>query len=105
MRLPPYESLRLPNDADISVTASEQFPLLVLGKLGLGRIPTEAGEFSPFCPSCYGQRSSSADRARYGEGGTKDQELSPQARPSKGRADDENPGQQKATHGAPPGKA
>ena len=89
----------------MSVTASEQFSLFVLGKFGLGWIPTGAGEFSPFSPSGQGQRASSADRARHGEAGTEHQELSPQGRPSKGRADDEDPGQQKATHGAPPRKA
>src|SRR5437762_11657330 len=89
----------------MSVTASEQFPLFVLGKVGHGRIPTGAAEFSPFSPSGQGQRTSSADRARHGEGGTKHQELCPQALPSKGRGDDEDPGQQKATHGAPPRKA
>jgi len=47
----------------MSVTASEQFPLFVLGKFGLGRIPTGAGEFSPFSPSGHGQRTSRADRA------------------------------------------
>src|SRR5436190_3762873 len=89
----------------MSVTASEQFPLFVLGKVGHGRIPTGAGEFSPFSPSGHGQRTSSADRARHGERGTEHQELSPQGLSSKGRADDEDPGQQKATHGAPPRKA
>jgi len=88
----------------MSVTASEQFPLFVLGKFGLGRIPTGAGEFSPFSPSGHGQRTSRADRARHGEHGTQHQDLSPQGLPSKGRADDEDPGQQKATHGAPPRK-
>src|SRR5439155_19027261 len=89
----------------MSVTASEQLPLFVLGKFGLGRIPTGAGEFSPFSPSGHGQRTSSADRARHGEHGTEHQELSRQVLSSKGRADDEDPGQQKATHGAPPRKA
>ena len=89
----------------MSVTVFEQFPLFVLGKFGLGRFPTGAGEFSPFSPSGQGQRTSSADRARRGERGTEHQELSPHARPSKGRADDEHPGQQKATHGAPPRKS
>src|SRR6266581_1571988 len=88
----------------MSVTASEQLPLFVLGKFGLGRIPTGAREFSPFSPSGHGQRTSSADRARRGEHGTEYQELSPQGLSSKGRADDEDPGQQKATHGAPPRK-
>src|SRR5437773_11300700 len=85
----------------MSVTASEQFPLFVPGKFGLGRIPTGAGEFSPFSPSGQGQRTSSADRARHGERGTEQQEVSPHGCSSKGRADDEDPGQQKATHGAP----
>ena len=53
----------------MSVTASEQFPLFVLGKVGHGRIPTGAGEFSPFSPSGHGQRTSSTDRARHGEHG------------------------------------
>jgi hypothetical protein len=65
----------------MSVTASEQFPLFVLGKLGLRRMPTAAGEFSPFSPSGYGQRTSSADRARHGEGRAEHQELSPQRPP------------------------
>jgi hypothetical protein len=89
----------------MSVAASEQFPLFVLDKFGLGRIPTGAAEFSPFGPSGQGQRTSSADRARHGEGRTKQQELSPHGPPSNGRADDEDPGQQKSTRGAPPGKA
>src|SRR6266498_4994507 len=80
-------------------------PLFVLGKVGHGRIPTGAGEVSPFSPSGQGQRTSSADRARHREHGTEHQELSPQGLSSKGRADDEDPGQQKATHGAPPRKA
>src|SRR5258707_13665194 len=88
----------------MSVTASERL-LFVLGKFGLGRLPTVAGEFSPFSPSGQGQRTSSADRARYGKRGTEQQELSPQGLPSKRRADDEDPGQQKATHGAPSRKA
>src|SRR5438093_5290854 len=89
----------------MSVTESKQLPLFVLGKFGLGRIPTGAAEFSPFSASGHGQRTSSADRARRGEPGTEHQELSPQGSPSKGRANDEDPGQQKATHGAPPRKA
>ena len=88
-----------------SVTASEQLPRFVLGKFGLRRMPTLAGEFSPFSASGYGQRTSSADRARYGEGRAEQQELSPQGPPSKGRANDEDTGQQKATRGAPPRKA
>src|SRR5438132_3135934 len=68
-------------------------------------MPTVAGEFSAFSPSGYGQRTSSADRARHGEGRAEHQELSPQGPPSKGRANDEDPGQQKATRGAPPRKA
>src|ERR671933_1774991 len=91
--------------ADMSVTASEQFPLFVLSKFGLRRMPTVAGEFSPFSPSGYGQRTSSADRARHGEGRAEHQELSPPGPPSKGRANDEDPGQQKATRGAPDRKA
>src|SRR5881394_729063 len=94
-----------PGAPDNSVTGSEQFPLLILGKLGLGRIPTGAGEFSPFSPAGQGQRASSADRARHGERGTEHQELSPHGRPSKSRADDKDSGQQKATHGAPRRKA
>jgi hypothetical protein len=77
----------------MSVTASEQFPLFVLGKFGLSRIPTGAGEFSPFSAPGQCQRTSSADRARHGERGTEHEELSPQARSSKGRAEDEDPGQ------------
>src|SRR5262245_6512357 len=75
----------------MSVTASEQFPLCIL---------TRAAEFLPFSSPGHGQRTSSADRARHGEGGTKHQELSPVR--SEGR---EDPGQQEATHGAPPSKA
>src|ERR1041385_6932866 len=89
----------------MSVTASEQFSLFVLDKFGLGRVPTGAREFLPLSPSGEGQRTSSADRARHGERGTEHQELSPHGRPSKGRTDDEDPRQQKATHGAPPRKA
>src|SRR6059036_825952 len=89
----------------MSVTASEQFPLFVLGRFGLGRILTGAGEFSPFSPSGQGQRTSSADRARHGERGTEQEELSPHGCSSKGRADDEDPAQQKATHSAPARKA
>jgi hypothetical protein len=93
------------SQADTSVTASQQFPLFVLGKFGLGRIPTGVAEFSPLPPSRHGQRTSSADRARHGEGGAKHQKLSPDALPSKGCGDDEDPGQQKATHDAPRRKA
>ena len=64
--------------ADRSVTASERFTLFVLVKFGLRRMPTVAREFSPFSPSGYGQRTSSADRARHGEGRAEHQELSPQ---------------------------
>src|SRR5205823_12561786 len=71
---------------------------------GLVRLPTWL-DVSPSSPSCHGKRTSSADRARRGEPGTEHQELSPQGLSSKGRADDEDPGQQKATHGAPPRKA
>src|SRR6185503_14672918 len=80
-------------------------PLFVLGKFGVDWIPTGAAECSPFCPSGHGQRASSADRARHGEGGTEHQELTPQVLPAKGCAADEDPGQQKATHRAPPRKA
>ena len=76
----------------MSVTASEQFPPFVLGEFGLRRMPTVAGEFSPFTPSGYGQRTSGADRARHGEGRAEHQELSPQRPASKGRASDEDPG-------------
>src|SRR6266513_1504583 len=91
--------------ADMSVTASEQFPLFAPDKFGHGRIPTGAGELSPFSPFGEGQRTRSADRARRGERGTEQEELSPHGCSSKGRADDEDPGQQKATHGAPSRKA
>ena len=89
----------------MSVSASEPFPLFVLGKFGLRRMPTLAGKFSPLSPSGYGQRTSSADRARHDEGRAEHQELSPQGPPSKGGANNEDPGQQKATRGAPPRKA
>src|SRR5687767_7693826 len=89
----------------MSVTASKQLPLFILGKFGLGRIPTGAGEFSPLSPSGHGQRTSGADRTRHGEGRAEHQELPPQRRPSKGRPNDEDSGQQKATRGAPPRKA
>jgi hypothetical protein len=90
--------------ANNSVISREQFPLFVLGKSGLVPIPTGAMEASPVSSSGYGQRTSSADRARHSEHRTEHQELSPQALPSKARADDEDPGQQKATHSAPSSK-
>src|SRR5438093_680288 len=90
---------------DMLGNAAEQFLLFLLGKFGPRRLPTVAGECSPFSPSGYSQRTSSADRARRGEGRAEHQELSPQGPPSKGRANDEDPGQQKATRGAPPRKA
>src|ERR1041384_1223791 len=89
----------------MSVTASEQLSFFVLAKFGLGRIPTGARELLPLSPSGQGQRTSGAGRARHGERGTEQQELSPHGRPSKRRADDEDPRQQQATHGAPPRKA
>src|SRR5438874_11861609 len=89
----------------MSVTASEQFPLFVLGKFGLRRMPTVGAEFSPFSASGYGQRTSRADRARHGEGRSEHQELSPQCPPSKGGANDKGRGQQRATLGPPHSKA
>src|SRR5204862_63438 len=91
--------------APMSERSIRRTTLFVLGKLCLRRMPTVAGELSPLTPSGYGQRTSSADRARQGEGRTEQQELSPQGPASKGGANDEDPGQQKATRGAPPRKA
>jgi len=39
----------------MSVTGSEQFSFVVLGKLVLGRIPTGAREFLPLSPPGKGQ--------------------------------------------------
>jgi len=75
----------------MSVAASEQFSLSVLGKFGLSVMPAVSRQFSPFGPSGYGQRTSSADRSRHGEGRAERQELSPHGSPSKSRADDEDP--------------
>lgn len=91
--------------ADLSVTVPAELPLFVAGTFGFGRIPTGAGECSPFSPSGDSQRTSSAGRACHGERGTEHQELSPQAPTSKGRSGDEDSRQQKAAHCAPPRNA
>src|SRR6185436_12043901 len=88
-----------------SVPASEQFPPFALGKFDLRPMPTVAGEFSPVSPSGYSHRTGGAHCARRGEDRAERQELSPQGRSSKGRANDEDPGQEKAARGAPPCKA
>ena len=60
-----------------SVTPSDHFPLFGLGEFGVRRMPTVAGEISPFTASGDGQRTRGADRTRDGEGRAEHQELSP----------------------------
>ena len=60
-----------------SVTPSEHFALFGLAEFGVRRMPTVAGELSPFTASGDGQRTRGADRTRDGEGRAEHQELSP----------------------------
>src|SRR5258705_13985001 len=85
----------------MSVGASKQFPLLVVGEFGLGGIPAAGGQFSPYRSPGHGERTRGADRGGEDQRGGERQHISP----TKGRGLGEERSEQKAAHRTPPRKA
>lgn len=51
------------------VAASKQSPLLMVGEFGLGSIPTDVAQFSPYRSPGHNERARGAGRARNAERG------------------------------------
>jgi len=61
----------------MSVTASKQVSLLIVGEFGLGRIPGDVGQVLPQRSPGHCDRTGGADGAGKGEGGDDRQHVCP----------------------------